>query len=98
MFQKKFQLKKIAPHSHLYTSEEKIEFSGRVFKIEEQLPFQKKSFKKLGITKANVTTRNFPLTVDQIRKKLSIKDGGNTYLFFTTNSTNEKLILVCKKV
>ena len=94
----KFQLKKIAPHSHLYTSEEKIEFSGRVFKIEEQLPFQKKSFKKLGITKANVTTRNFPLSVDQIRKKLSIKDGGNTYLFFTTNSTNEKLILVCKKV
>ena len=94
----KFQLKKIAPHSHLYTSEEKIEFSGRVFKIEEQLPFQKKSFKKLGITKANVTTRNFPLSVYQIRKKLSIKDGGNTYLFFTTNSTNEKLILVCKKV
>ncbi len=94
----KFQLNKIAPHSHLYTSEVKIEFPGRVFKIEEQLPFQKKSFKKLGITKANVTTRNFPLSVDQIRKKLSIKDGGNTYLFFTTNSTNEKLILVCKKV
>ncbi|MBQ0737623.1 SAM-dependent methyltransferase [Aquimarina celericrescens] len=94
----KFQLQKIAPHSHLYTSEEKIEFPGRVFKIEEQLPFQKKSFKKLGISKANVTTRNFPLTVEQIRKKLNIKDGGNTYLFFTTNSTNEKLILVCKKV
>tara|TARA_B100001146_G_scaffold38637_1_gene32357 strand:+ start:325 stop:1518 length:1194 start_codon:yes stop_codon:yes gene_type:complete len=94
----KFQLQKIAPHSHLYTSEDKIEFSGRIFKIEKQLPFQKKNFKKLGITKANVTTRNFPLSVDQIRKKLSIKDGGNTYLFFTTNSTNEKLILVCKKL
>ena len=93
----KFQLQKIAPHSHLYTSEEKIEFPGRVFKIEEQFPFQKKNFKKLGITKANVTTRNFPLSVEQIRKKLSIKDGGNTYLFFTTNSANEKLILVCKK-
>ena len=93
-----FPLKKIAPHSHLYTSEEQIDFPGRAFTIEKQLPFQKKAFKKLGITKANVTTRNFPLSVEQIRKKLSIKDGGNVYLFFTSNSDHEKMILVCKKV
>ncbi|SHI47725.1 RNA cap guanine-N2 methyltransferase [Mesonia phycicola] len=92
-----FHINKIAEHSHLYTSEEKIEFPGRVFKILELIPFQKKTFKKLRIQKANVTTRNFPWSVEQIRKKLNIKDGGNTYLFFTINKNNEKLIVVCEK-
>ncbi|MBW2960809.1 class I SAM-dependent methyltransferase [Mesonia sp. JHPTF-M18] len=93
-----FQLQKIAPHSHLYTSEECVNFPGRTFKVEKSLPFQKKNFKKAGINKANITTRNFPLSVDQIRKKLNIKEGGSIYLFFTTNLNNEKIILICKKV
>ena len=53
---------------------------------------------KLNITKANITTRNFPLSVGDIRKKLKIKDGGNIYLFFTTDIDNSKIILVCSKV
>ncbi|MDG1659819.1 MAG: class I SAM-dependent methyltransferase, partial [Winogradskyella sp.] len=49
------------------------------------------------ISKANVTTRNFPISVGEIRKKLKIKDGGDIYLFFTTDLNNIKIILVCVK-
>ena len=89
---------KLHKHSHLYTSKHLIDFPGRRFKIEKVIPFNKKAFAKEKISKANVTTRNFPLSVGDIRKKLKIKDGGNVYLFFTTNMSNEKIILVCSKV
>ncbi|WP_299116574.1 class I SAM-dependent methyltransferase [uncultured Winogradskyella sp.] len=88
---------KLHKHSHLYTSKELMDFPGRQFKIEKIVPFNKRVFSKEKITKANVTTRNFPLSVGDIRKKLKIKDGGNVYLFFTTNIDEEKVILVCIK-
>lgn len=88
---------KLHKHSHIYTSEHLIDFPGRRFKIEKVIPFNKKAFAREKISKANVTTRNFPLSVGDIRKKLKIKDGGNVYLFFTTNINNEKIILVCSK-
>lgn len=89
---------KLHKHSHLYTSSTLFEFPGRRFKIDAVMPFNKKAFAKLNLTKANVTTRNFPLSVIVIRKKLKLKDGGDTYLFFTTSLENEKLIIVCSKV
>ena len=89
---------KLHKHSHLYTSEHAINFPGRRFKIERRLPFNKKVFSKEKITKANVTARNFPISVHEIRKKLSLKDGGSVYLFFTTNLNNEKMILICSKI
>lgn len=89
---------KLQLHSHLYTSEKLVDFPGRIFKIQLSIPYNKKEFKKLGISKANVTTRNFPETVQQIRKKLKINDGGNTYLFFTTDANDQKIILVTSKV
>lgn len=89
---------KLHPHSHLYTSERCVDFPGRVFKIEKYLPYNKKEIKKLGIDKANITTRNFPETVQQIRKKFKIKDGGSIYLFFTTDANGQKIILVTSKV
>lgn len=88
---------KLHKHTHLYTNDTFIDFPGRVFKIEQVFPYNKKTFKKLGITKANVTTRNFPETVEQLRKKLNIKDGGDTYLFFTTNCKDEKIVIVTRK-
>jgi 16S rRNA G966 N2-methylase RsmD len=91
-------LKKLHKHSHLYINERLIPFPGRVFKIEKQLSFNKKAFAKENIKKANITTRNFPLSVYDIRKKLNIKDGGTIYLFFTTNLNEEKIILVCSKI
>ncbi len=90
-------ISKLHKHSHLYTSKELIDFPGRRFKIEKLIPFNKKFFAKEKIYKANITTRNFPLSVNDIRKKLKIKDGGSVYLFFTTDIDNEKLILICSK-
>ena len=94
----KLNVKKLHKHSHLYTSDKLIQFPGRSFKIEKVLAYNKKEFKReLKISKANVTTRNFPEPVEQIRKRLSIKDGGDSYLFFTTNSNNKKIIISTKK-
>ncbi len=94
----KLNLTKLHKHSHLYTSSQFIEFPGRCFKIDRLIPYNKKIFAKEAISKANVTTRNFPLSVSDIRKKLKIKDGGKTYLFFTTDRKNTKIIIICSKV
>ena len=91
-------INKLHKHSHLYTSEILLDFPGRHFKIEKVLPFNKKILSNEKITKANITTRNFPLSVNDIRKKLKIKDGGNIYLFFTTDINNLKIIIICSKV
>lgn len=89
---------KLHKHSHLYSSDNKVDFPGRAFKIDSILPFNKKTLKKLNITKANITTRNFPETVLQIRKKFNIKDGGSIYLFFTTDLNNQKIVIITKKI
>ncbi len=95
----KLQLKKLHKHSHLYTSEQLIAFPGRSFKIETVLDYNIKQFKKgFKLKKANVTTRNFPDTVSTIRKKLKLNDGGENYLFFTTNYKDKKIIVSCKKI
>ncbi|WP_412561028.1 THUMP-like domain-containing protein [Winogradskyella sp. MIT101101] len=91
-------VKKLHKHSHLYTSKTLIDFPGRRFTIENVIPFNKKAFSKLKIQKANITTRNFPLSVADIRKKFKVKDGGTIYLFFTTNLDDEKIILICSKI
>lgn len=94
----KFGLKKLAPHSHLYTSHERIDFPGRVFKIRELLPYNKKTMGLFAGSKANVTTRNFSETVTAIRKKHNVLDGGQTYLFFTTDMKGEKIVVNCTRV
>ncbi|CCG53283.1 Protein of unknown function, putative methyltransferase [Flavobacterium indicum GPTSA100-9 = DSM 17447] len=92
-------LEKLQQHSHLFTSNELVEFPGRRFKIEEILPFQKAEIKKhLQGKKMNITIRNFPLTVEEIRKKYKILDGGSIYSFFTTNRNEEKIVLICTKL
>jgi len=93
----KLSIFKLHKHSHLYTSESLIPFPGRSFKIENTISYNKKELKQLGIIKANITTRNFPDTVDQIRKKLGIKDGGDVYLFFTTDVDSNKIVVITKK-
>ncbi len=94
-----FPVHKLHQHSHLYTSIEKIEFPGRVFLIENIIAYQKSEIKKhLENKKLNITTRNFPETVENIRKKWKIKEGGNQYCFFTTNANHEKIVLICTKI
>jgi THUMP domain-like/PG_1098 ferredoxin-like domain len=95
----KLNLEKLDKHSHLYTSNNLIEFPGRCFEITHCLPYDKKQLKKLiPSKKANITIRNFPETVSQIRKKTNLKDGGNQYLFFTTDINNKHIVLICYKV
>ena len=90
---------KLHSNSHLYTSEELKPFPGRSFEILDILPYHKKTLKRaLKLEKANVTTRNFPRSVSEIRKELKLEDGGDHYLFFTTNFNEDKIVLVCKKV
>lgn len=95
---KQFNVKKIAPNTHLYTSKNAIEnFPGRTFKIEHLLPYQPKAFKKLGLKKANVSCRNFKDNVEQVKKKLNLKDGGDSYVFAATNSSEKPILILCVK-
>ncbi|MCK0109835.1 class I SAM-dependent methyltransferase [Flavobacteriaceae bacterium S0825] len=95
----KLDICKLHRHSHLYTSKVLINFPGRVFKITEELLYNKKNIKRiLSNTKANITVRNFPESVSFLRKKFNIKDGGDTYVFFTTNANDEKVVVICEKV
>jgi 16S rRNA G966 N2-methylase RsmD len=94
-----FKLHKLHQHSHLYTSDDLIDFPGRRFKIDTVVPFQKKSITQLiQNQKLNVSTRNFPIKPDEIKKKYKISDGGLIYAFFTTNLNNEKIVLLCTKI
>lgn len=91
-------ISKLHKHSHLYTSKELIEFPGRSFKVIKTLDYNKKIFKtELLNLKANITIRNFPQTVNTLKKKHKIKDGGELYLFFTTNKDNEKIVVFTHK-
>jgi hypothetical protein len=94
-----FGLDKLHVNSHLYTADELIQFPGRVFKILQIILYQKKEMKAvLEGKKANVSTRNFPDSVEQIRKKWKILDGGDLYCFFTTDLNNNKIVLLCSKI
>ncbi len=94
-----FNLPKLHPNSHLYTSDKLVEFPGRRFRIEKRYAYNKKEMRKhLSGSKANVTTRNFPETVKNFRKKWSIEDGGDTFIFATTTREDDKVILVCSKI
>jgi hypothetical protein len=95
----KYKIDKLHQHSHLYTSEKLIDFLGRIFEIENTFPYSKVMMKKeFENQKANITTRNFPESVENIRKKWKIKDGGNRYCFFTTDMNNDKIVLICTKI
>ena len=94
-----YNTNKLHKHSHLYTSENLISFPGRVFEIQHSIPYSKTDMKSfLENKQANITTRNFPDSVESIRKKWKIKDGGNTYCFFTTDMNNDKIVLICTKI
>ncbi|OXB02582.1 SAM-dependent methyltransferase [Flavobacterium oncorhynchi] len=94
-----FKIGKLHKHSHLYTSNELIDFPGRAFEIEKVIPYNKNDMKtELVNEQANITTRNFPETVENIRKKWKIKNGGNKYCFFTTDKNDNKIVLICRKI
>ncbi|MFC4740251.1 class I SAM-dependent methyltransferase [Flavobacterium ponti] len=93
-----YSIDKLQQHSHLFTSDKIVDFQGRSFQINEVVPFQKEFMKPFQNQKMNCTTRNFPLSVEEIKKKFKIKDGGTIFAFFTTNINNEKIVLICTKL
>lgn len=94
-----YKLTKLHQHSQLYSSDQLIDFPGRCFKIEQVIPYTKQEAKvHLTNLKANVTVRNFPIKVEEIRKKWKMKEGGDVYLFFTTNLHNERIVIRCSKL
>ncbi|MBQ5926090.1 MAG: hypothetical protein IIX03_05185 [Paludibacteraceae bacterium] len=95
-----YGVEKLHQHSHLYTSAElNNEFPGRRFEVEQVVHFDKKSAKSLfkSLKQANLTTRNFPLSVSELRTQFKIKEGGETYIFATTLHDDSKVMIVCRK-
>ena len=90
----------LSKNSHLFVSREPIAvFPGRSFRIIAVSSFNKKELKRhlSGITKANIATRNFPLSVAELRKRLKLKDGGETYIFATTLSDENHVLVITEK-
>ena len=95
-----FGLHKLHSNTHLYTSDSLYpSFPGRIFTCEAVVPYQAKQLRKhLSGQQANITTRNFPYIVAQMRKKLKLSEGGDQYLFGTTLMDEKLKVLVCRKV
>ena len=90
----------VSRNSHLFLSDEPVEdFPGRSFVVERVTTMNKGELRKalVGIEKANIATRNFPLSVAELRKRLKIKDGGDVYIFATTTAEGEHLLLISRK-
>ena len=88
-------------NSHLFLSDKLVEgFPGRRFVIERVSTMNKRELKEAlaGIDKANVAVRNFPLSVADLRKRLKLKDGGDVYIFATTDAKKGHLVMVCRKI
>ena len=96
----RFNVRQLEIGTHLMTSDEFIpDFPGRIFEVEEKIPFSSKVLKglKKAISQANIATRNFVLTADELRKKTGIKDGGEVYLFGAKVKDVGQMLLKCRK-
>lgn len=96
----RYDARMLSKNSHLFVSQAPIEaFPGRSFRIIAVSSFNKKELKRhlSGITKANIATRNFPLSVAELRKRLKLKDGGETYIFATTLSDESHVLVITDK-
>ena len=96
----RYCLEKLHSDSHLYTSSELIpDFPGRAFQVEAVSSLNKKELKETlsHVEKANLSIRNFPLSVDELRKRLKLKEGGDVYLFATTLAKGKHVLIKCRK-
>lgn len=96
----RLNLEKLHPNSHLFTSRTFLnDFPGRRFEVMGVYPFNKQGQKELKaqVGKANLTVRNFPLSVAELRKRMKISEGGNDYIFATTLADNSLKLILCRK-
>lgn len=101
LLEQRFGINQIAPSSHLFLSDHEVEgFPGRQYKVAAISSMNKKELKStlttLAITHANISCRNFPLTPDQLRKRLKLKDGGTHHIFATTTQKGDHILVFCK--
>lgn len=97
----RYSVSMLSKNSHLFVSQFSVaDFPGRSFRIRAVSSFNKKELKRQlhGIEKANIATRNFPLSVAELRKRLKLKDGGETYIFATTLSDDSHVLLITDKI
>ena len=95
-----FGVSALAPNSHLFVSDSLVvEFPGRAFHIDAITTLNKRELRTTlaGVTQANITVRNFPLTVAQLRSRLKLNEGGSTYIFATTLADKSHVLLICRK-
>lgn len=94
----RYGVMKLSPNSHLYTSDRLADdFPGRIFRVVSIYDFGKKSLKTLAseCPKANITVRNFPASVSELRKRLKIAEGGEDYIFATTLNDSSRVLVRC---
>lgn len=97
----RFPVKALSRNSHVFISSDEIaDFPGRKFKIYAVSSMNKKELKRAlaGVSQANIAVRNFPLSVAELRKRLKLKDGGDTYIFATTVGERNHTLILCKKI
>ncbi len=95
-----FSIGKLATNTNLYTADELVEdFPGRMFKVLDVIPYQPKKLRGrlMTIETASISVRNFPISAEELRKTLKIKDGNGCFIFGTTLSNGQKVIMVCSK-
>lgn len=99
LLSERYAVKKLHSNSHLYTSETLVDFPGRRFNVIGVSGFGKRELRAFleGVDKANLTVRNFPATVAELRKKLKLKEGGDLYLFATTLVSGDRVLIKCRK-
>ena len=90
-------MKKLAPNTHLYTSEQQQGFPGRTFRIIGFTKLDKTLKKEFAGGHANIISRNYPLSVEEIKKKTGLKEGGEGYLI-CTQTEQEKLVIVAERI
>ncbi len=101
LLSERFPVKALASDSHLFVSDGPVEdFPGRRFAITAITTMNKKELGRAlsGITRANIATRNFPMTAQQLRQRLRLQDGGDCYIFGTTTATGEHRLYICNKL
>ncbi len=92
-----FPVLRIGPNAHLFTAKVYLNFPGRIFKVKDKWPYTKRILKQFKGGQYNITSRDFPQSVAQIRSAGQLRDGGQNYLFFTTDADGQKWIILCQK-
>ena len=101
LLEQRFGVSQLDKNSHLFVSDSDVsDFPGRRFIIEKTTSMNKRELKSAlaGIERANITVRNFPMSVAELRKRLKLKEGGDLYLFATTIAGHQHQLFLCRKI